>query len=68
MESKHLTIGALALSLGFAGLADKADARHENTDVVIACDDDHGGHGDTSLAGCNGECNGSCSSGGGDDD
>lgn len=65
MENKHLTIGALVLSLGFAGLADASDVRPSDPDIVIACDDDHGG-GDTSLAGCNGECSGECGSGGDD--
>jgi hypothetical protein len=66
MENKTLTIGALALSVGFASLAQASDIEPDHRPTVpVACDDDHGGD---NLAGCSGECNGECGSGGGGDD
>jgi hypothetical protein len=59
MDSKKLSVGALALSLGLAGLAQAADLSAQQgddvrVDVSLACDD-----------GCNGQCNGQCGGGGG---
>lgn len=61
MENKKLTIGALALGLGFAGLAQASQTRPENPDVAVAFAADDA---QMALAGCNGECNGSCGNGG----
>jgi len=62
MDRKHLTVGALALSIGFSGLAQADDARADQAaDVAIHVDD-------AGVAGCSGECNGECGSGGGGDD
>ena len=62
MNTKKISVGTLALGLGFASLAQAADlddrTAARDVDVTLSCDD--GGDGGS----CNGECNGECGNGG----